>query len=341
MPLFISIVLVSLLGYALPTGYAIEQVDPILHGPVAAITTERFSVSERDRVWLRGEQRTIKLVPLGGPLPPGMTPMHVDGILFESVITRFAPGGRLLFEEYRCGQGDLISRKENTYDENGRCVEIREARNNEESVQRTIRKHDSEGRLISLRKKGSDGRITEERALKYDEEGRLVEETRANIPEGTREIHRYSRLENLNSVVIEHYSPDGEFTMSRERALDDQGRTIFEQYGNRDGEPSGYIYRRYDERGRLLETRFVRQGEVEYRSVYRYGEHNHPIEIERSNRRGVIEWRVFAYEFDRYGNWIRRAAYDRTLRSGRSEIEPISLETRLIEYADAAHGPSD
>lgn len=161
-------------------------------------------------------------------------------------------------------------------------------------------KYDAEGSMVEESQYNSDGKLDSQTLYKYkyDEKGNVVEKVRSDA-EGNLDSKITYRYDNKGNLVEEKwYYPDGTLSWHLTYRYNDKGYKVEEITNSVEQSPSKITYK-YDDKGSNTEREeyFYNSGLVRYKNQY---------------------------EYDSYGNWIKRIKYvDGTLSI---------ITERTIEY---------
>ena len=167
--------------------------------------------------------------------------------------------------------------------------------------------------------------------------------------------------DNGQRVVVTQYNPNDSVNHVRELFYDDKRNKVREilRFPN---QPTHEILFTYDEHRRVTEEVYKTDGRFDYRNVHTYDDHHNRIRFEVYkadgtsmqilNRRHVydadenivetsnfkrddslLNKETFTYEFDNYGNWIKRKTTRQMFTDGGSTSE-TEITYREITYYD-------
>lgn len=220
---------------------------------------------------------------------------------------------RLIEERSYLGSDSVTSRVVLTYNEYDKLSTVSNYNGMSALTSEEAYTYDTAGVLIRTVETYTDDHYSSIESH-YDQEGRVVETTMRYYGGGYRKyVYTYGRHGSVDKSI---YTAEGDGTTTFEGVdrivCDEHGRSIEEASLEPSDDGSLRIHRRlfhrYDEGGRLVETREVDPGD---------------------NQVGMRTW---LYEYDERGNWIKQTI---TLSEGEGvEALPqsISITTRKIEY---------
>ena len=337
LPFILLAVLVSTLGGWFFTyrpaakGEVTERAQDGLQGAVKSVTVETFPLVERFGEWTEAA---------GG---------------LESVTTYTPQGRSLEVKRYR-PDGALDYRLERRY-QNGRLVEETSFGTDDQPLYRWLHAYDAQGRLTSLSGHDDRGGLEFKTLYGYDGQGRLVTETSYGTDEQlsyeaeqrytqgyTRSTVYYAqsepeyRLEEVfdagNHRLSEaSYSPAEDLQYRVVYSYTDTGDLLTESAFAADGSAEYRLENSYDESGRLLTTT---EYDADSEPFYRYSyEHNSSGDVTKRDTRGVDgsgSTLVYAYTYDKHGNWTERRTSKLVNRFGQEVVEPTEVTRRTLTY---------
>ncbi|WP_294818719.1 hypothetical protein [uncultured Flavobacterium sp.] len=142
----------------------------------------------------------------------------------------------------------------------------------------------------------------------YDAQNRKISET------------RYSKDKTLYKTVFEYRDgnlvkkettgPDGVIASTEKSSYDKKGN-LLERYIY-DGFDKSQIHemRSYDTNGNMTGNKVTRNDKIEFEALNKYDERNNLVKTQTANGAGQIyDSRVYSYDYDSKGNWIKKTVY--------------------------------
>ncbi|MFJ1492301.1 hypothetical protein [Capnocytophaga canis] len=172
-------------------------------------------------------------------------------------------------------------------------------------IEKRICKYDTKKNNIETNVYNSDGVLKTKLTYKYDDKGNTIEINSYNSEGGLEIKYTYKYDEKGNTIEKnEYYPPNSErakFTISTSIALSQMSVE-----DDKEEKVSNF------------------DGSVEYRTTYKYDENGEIIEKKNYRSQSNLEKRTYTYEYDKYGNWVKRITY--------KNDKPKFIAEREIEY---------
>lgn len=203
--------------------------------------------------------------------------------------------------------------------------------------------YNSRGRLSSVLRRHIFPRFHWNLHISYDAKGNIRE---AHYLKPGGQFYRkavYICYTNDNRVVRLLYVRGKQLSEKAIHRFDTRGRiSVIETFDGTGRERTKTEFQYGKKSGRLLERRvFFRGGPLVNRYRYRYNKRGYVSRRVTYNAEGVVSSRVaFSYQYDSYGNWIRKKESNLTLeasgkgkkRKVRRRYEPLRALYRKITY---------
>lgn len=194
-----------------------------------------------------------------------------------------------------------------------------------------VHAYGSDGRRRTTESRLANGTVSETLVFAYSNDKRTESDTLG--PDGSlREKSSYAYDENGNTAEIDEVAADGTSVGKWTYHYDTRGHVREWAAYNPDGsifEESTYTY---DSEGRLKVTAQYRaDNSLEKRVAY--DSKGNEIEAEKDAADGTVLWkRIYEYEFDSVGNWIKKTTKELTGSSGNSDFAAVEIEFRTVQY---------
>jgi antitoxin component YwqK of YwqJK toxin-antitoxin module len=270
-------------------------------GPVQTVQIQTAQFSSQSGQWVEGPRELVALISY-----------NARGNKTEVIPGPIGTGVRWLVE------GIPLERTIYTYDLQGKLT-AEVSYNSDGSLSRkTVHTHDSQGRKQETSSYEPTGSLSSKTTYTYDDEGKLIEEVSYNSF-GLLHTRLFTYDDKGNLTEEEVYGPGGDFKYRSEHTYDDQGRRMATtNYDTRD--PALGIEKTvetYDANGNILEL-------TTYYTEKVGDEEDRPIPPPAK--------RVYTYEFDTHGNWIKQTQTLCTAETGKPVCEPSMVTYRTITY---------
>lgn len=200
---------------------------------------------------------------------------------------------------------------------------------------RTVWEYRSRGGLRTVTRYNSEGKVLRRTAFHYDRsgklrrrdthngEGKLLSQTRYRYDWRGRPWEWERRRNNLS--IREQRQEMGRLRV----------RNVFQN-----GKPIWQVVYHYNQQGQMLDaTAYHAEKQPAWRTMFRYDKRGNLIrETVFQPRQGrpqvmdVARQRVYRYQYDRQGNWVRRTQYARYPRFGSMQLDPRETIERHIIY---------
>lgn len=198
-----------------------------------------------------------------------------------------------------------------TYDRHGNRIEGGYAA-------KTLHTYDAQGNRIETISYGPDGSLLDKTLYTYDGRGNLTEAVSESSGYINRTGYTYDDRGKLTEETV--YGPGGDIKVESVHIYDAQGRkiqTIDKDPAHDPGLGIDKVVTTYDTKGNIIEmtTYYTRRaGDEEERPV------------------SLPNKRVYTYEFDARGNWVKRTWTLCSSESGKPVCEPSLVTYRTITY---------
>jgi hypothetical protein len=219
---------------------------------------------------------------------------------------------------------------------------------------------DKQGNLIEQFANKLDGSLNWKQgwARTYDNEGKEVQKTIYNAEGGLIGVHVYSYDSGGRKIKLTRYNPDESIKFYREYVYDEKGRIKDEYDRNEDGSLQVHFVYVYNDKGQQIERAHYSPDETPpYRFLSTYDEYGNIASFSGSPSPGVITFQdtykydkrgnllkrvgsagamrtkmlYSSYEFDTFGNWIKRKTLRTTMNNGNKQVEN-EITYRTITY---------
>ena len=283
-----------------------EQVG--LLGRVETVTIEEAKVSQRFGEPREGLRRHVS--------------SHIydnKGNLIEK--TRYESDGgidkRWVFD-YNT-RGDMI--KKTRYDDNGSLKE------------KWVYAYDARGKMTEKTQYESDGSIDEKWVYTYNDKGHMTEDTHYTGKGSLCKKWVYAYDEGGSVIEASKYDKNGSLKDKWVYAHDNKGNVTekiqYDDYGRFD-EKTIYAY---DKEENLIERTEYDNDNDGDKWIYVHDDKGNVTDKTMYDKNGSLkDKRVYAYEFDAAGNWIKKNISKRVDRFGESDLEPSLVICRAITY---------
>lgn len=246
--------------------------------------------------------------------------------------------GRLTAEQYKDQDGKITTSTTYIYDSEGRKLKIQELSFIEDA-----------GVIVGMEGTNSgigySGRISRSET-RYNDRGEEIELKIFNIDGALVGRMEVVRDDNGNLIEVTHYHGDiVEFSpfapnskaAKKIAALTKEQRAEAERKSARMFSPGSVTSKRihkYDESGRLIETKQTMMGMETERQTFAYDEDGNKSEQVNYYGNGLFKSKtIFTRDFDANGNWTKEAVSTLSSSNGETELtNAVSLTRRTITY---------
>jgi hypothetical protein len=193
----------------------------------------------------------------------------------------------------------------------------------------------------------------------YDNEGKEIQKSHYNAEGEFIGVHVYAYDSSGRKSKMIRYNPDESIKFYRDYVYDEKGRIKDEYDRNEDGSPQAHIAYVYNDKGQQTERIHYNGDEtLSQRFIYTYDEHGNIASVTGSPSPGVITFQdtykydkrgnllkrvgsagamrtkmlYSSYEFDSFGNWIKRKTERTTMNNGSKQIENEIIYRTIIYY---------
>ncbi|MFJ1435169.1 hypothetical protein ACILFN_07460, partial [Capnocytophaga canimorsus] len=137
-------------------------------------------------------------------------------------------------------------------------------------------------------------------------------------------ITSYIYNEQGNLIEDNRYNSDGSLSRKTACKYDTNGNRIEENWYNSDGSLSWKTAFKYDTNGNLIEANsYNSDGSLSGKTACKYDTNGNLIEANGYNSDGSLyATDIYTYEYDKYGNWVKRIMYNND--------KPESIDEREI-----------
>jgi hypothetical protein len=186
-------------------------------------------------------------------------------------------------------------------------------------ISRSETRYNDQGEEIELKVFNDAEALVGQIEVTRDAQGNIVEET----------------LYTGNNVEFSPFAPDSEAAKEGAAMTEEQKREA-ERILALMFAPGAVMSKRihkYNESGKLIETRETMMGMETNRQTFAYGEDGNKSEVINYYGNGFESKTIFTREFDEYGNWIKKAASSVSISD--AETEPknvVNVTRRTITY---------
>lgn len=266
----------------------------------------------------------------------------VEGPCITSAAYVFDEQGNCIEENRYKPDGSLDQRRTYRYDDQGNLrEETRHYSSLPSSISssssfdcKTVYVWDGNGKVIDASLYGSDGSLLRFYVYVYDSRGNRVEQSEygANGSLSTKEVYVYDDRGNI--AERSEYKPDGSLSARQIHKYDNNGNELENTRYKADGSIDYRRVRTYDENARKSEEvtysrAFSRVSY--YRRAYRYDNKGNVVESTVYDEYGCEKY-AYEYEFDPYGNCIKKTTSKWVTQEEKSYWKPWEVTYRIITY---------
>jgi YD repeat-containing protein len=296
----ITLVLGALIVPLAVAGMKTDRQAESLVGPVRTIRIEAARFSKQSGQWVEEPRELVALISY-----------NARGNKTEVIPGPIGTGARWLVE------GIPLERTIYTSDLQGKLTEEVSYNPDGSLSSKTVHTYDSQGREQETSSYEPNGSLTSKTTYMYDDEGKLIEEVCYN-PFGLLNTMLFTYDDKGNLTAEQIYDPSGLKSRS-EHTYDEHGRRVATTNYDPHGPALGIskVVTTYDAKGSILEV-------TTYYTHKTGDEEDRPIPPPAK--------RVYTYEFDTYGNWIKQTQTLCTSETGKPVCEPSLVTYRTITY---------
>lgn len=247
--------------------------------------------------------------------------------------------GRCIETTVHKGDGTLESRSVYAYDSLGRQVEEARYRGDGSLDARWLYVYAENGNIVDASLVRGDGSLSMKLLTKYNEKEEQVE-TESYLYLGPLTVYyKYVNRYDANGHRIEQvsYGADGSQKGKMTWAYDGRGN-LFEHASYKQGGILEYkfVYS-YDAYGRKVATVSYKQGPLPGieklwgKTLYQYDGEGRLTRESHYDADDKIE-KVYGYEYDRVGNWVKKTECKAIAGAGEPRVEPVQVTYRAITY---------
>ncbi len=249
--------------------------------------------------------------------------------LFRIAIARNSEGKAIGRTDFRRGK---LRREEYKLDSQGHISEVMMYGPGNVFSGRKVCTLDRDGNATRVVSYGADGEKESTMIQKFDADGHTTEQASQN-PEG-REMSREIRRDdpNGNGEFVQYY--EGKLQQRWIDTTFGNGRGFRETRYNADGSIRGSSARRYDSNWYLAEDiRYTAKGTMQRRDVFTNDPRgNHLSKAHYGPGNVLVSKKIYRYQYDAMGNWIKRVALSPKSLRGKSTLQPVEVQYRKITY---------
>ncbi len=250
--------------------------------------------------------------------------------------------------------GKNVEKNNWKYDLFGNILEYSEFEN-DTLMQKEIATYDIKKKLLEHKEYNRNGKLSSSLTFKYDIKGNKIEELHftandyynhekfnynpanqliesfsldKNDNTKSKTIYKYDKMGNVSEEIVNYITlEDSKFNSKKVYQYNNKNKIIAEIFFNSKGKEEKRNSFKYDLKGRLIEEKTWRTCYYNYDSL---GNLVEEVQIVFNKNQNIIYKYLTKYEFDSYGNWIKKINSD----TKASDIIPenYTITERLITY---------